>query len=49
MKEANTIIVLGKNIVLERGTHDELIAKNGHYASMVDLQSGRITEEIEEV
>ncbi len=44
VKEASTIIVLGKNTILEQGTHAELTAKNGHYASMVDLQSGRIIE-----
>ncbi len=45
VKDADTIIVLGKNEILETGTHTNLIRKKGHYASMVDLQSGILREE----
>jgi ABC-type multidrug transport system fused ATPase/permease subunit len=48
VKDADTIIVLGKNEVLETGTHASLIHKKGHYASMVDLQSGALREDSQE-
>lgn len=31
--------------VVEQGTHDELIAKNGAYANMVAIQMGKSPEE----
>lgn len=41
VKEADSIIVVGEGgQVLESGTHTELLARNGEYAAMVDLQSG---------
>jgi ATP-binding cassette, subfamily B, bacterial len=45
VKDADMIIVLGKNEILESGTHVSLISKKGHYASMVDLQSGVLRED----
>jgi ABC-type transport system involved in Fe-S cluster assembly fused permease/ATPase subunit len=35
---ADNIIVLGDGVVLEQGTHDELLAKNGKYAEMWNMQ-----------
>lgn len=41
VKEADSIIVVGEDgRILESGTHAELLARNGEYAAMVDLQSG---------
>jgi len=40
VKAADDIIVLEKGKVIERGTHKSLQEKNGHYAQMLELQSG---------
>ena len=40
VKQADDIIVLWDNVILERGRHDALIAQWGHYAQMIELQSG---------
>jgi subfamily B ATP-binding cassette protein MsbA len=38
IRHADEIIVLQKGKVVERGTHDELIAANGFYRRLVDMQ-----------
>lgn len=38
VQHADEIIVLEKGKVMERGTHNELIAKNGLYKKLVDMQ-----------
>lgn len=38
IRHADEIIVLQKGEIAERGTHDELIDKNGFYKRLVDLQ-----------
>ena len=39
IKSADEIVVLDKGNVLERGTHDTLLAQNGMYKKLIDLQS----------
>jgi len=39
IKNADEILVLDKGYIIERGTHQELIAQNGHYKKLSDLQS----------
>lgn len=46
VKDADHIVVLDEGRVVERGTHDALIAKNGYYADLYLRQT--IEEEIEE-
>ena len=38
VKSADEIVVVDKSGVVERGTHDELIAKNGEYKKLYDYQ-----------
>lgn len=39
IRDANQIIVLDKGRIIEKGTHDELIALGGTYFQMYRLQS----------
>jgi ABC-type multidrug transport system fused ATPase/permease subunit len=39
IREADLILVMEDGMVVERGTHDELIASSGRYATMVVLQT----------
>ena len=39
IQNADEILVLDKGCIIERGTHKELIAQNGHYKKLSDLQS----------
>ncbi len=39
LRNANRLLVLDKGKVAELGTHEELIAKNGTYAKLVNMQS----------
>lgn len=38
IRKANRIIVLDKGKLLESGTHEELLARGGHYASLYEMQ-----------
>jgi ABC-type multidrug transport system fused ATPase/permease subunit len=38
IKNANQILVIQQGEIAEHGTHDELIALNGHYTKLVELQ-----------
>jgi len=40
IKDADQILVVSDGNIVERGSHEELISKNGTYARMVALQSG---------
>jgi len=46
LQHADEIIVLDNGSIVERGSHDELLALDGHYKQLWDLQSGRGTEEL---
>lgn len=37
LKDADEIIVLDQGKVIERGTHEELVSNNGHYAQLIKL------------
>ena len=41
IREADTIAVLEGGQVVEQGTHDQLMALNGRYAELNQLQQGR--------
>ena len=41
---ADEIIVLEAGRVIERGRHEELLALDGHYKQLWDLQGGRGVE-----
>ena len=38
VRHADEIIVLKKGEIVERGTHDELVARNGFYKRLVEMQ-----------
>jgi ABC-type microcin C transport system duplicated ATPase subunit YejF len=44
VRSCQTIIAMEKGRIVERGTHDELLALNGRYATLFRLQNG-LTEE----
>ncbi|QCX00367.1 ABC transporter ATP-binding protein [Aggregatimonas sangjinii] len=39
IQTANTIVVLQKGEIVEQGSHEELMAKNGSYRKLVEMQS----------
>lgn len=41
VKRANQIIVIDKGRIVERGTHEELLAKDGYYKRIYDIQWGQ--------
>ena len=38
IKEADLILVMNKGNIIEQGTHEELLAKNGFYAKLYNSQ-----------
>ena len=40
VKKADRILLLDQGKVVEEGTHDQLVALDGKYKKMLDLQSG---------
>ena len=41
IRHADEIIVLQKGMIVERGNHEELLAQNGFYRKLVDMQEVR--------
>lgn len=41
VRHADEILVLQKGVIVERGTHDQLVALNGFYRKLVDMQEVR--------
>jgi subfamily B ATP-binding cassette protein MsbA len=39
IQNADLIVVMRKGEIIEQGTHDELLAKEGTYTNLVKLQS----------
>ena len=39
IQNADVIVVMNKGEIVEQGTHNELLAKNGNYRKLVDMQS----------
>jgi subfamily B ATP-binding cassette protein MsbA len=39
IQKADTIVVMHKGKIVEQGTHDELLTKNGTYSKLVTMQS----------
>ncbi|MFB6138670.1 MAG: ABC transporter ATP-binding protein, partial [Halobacteriaceae archaeon] len=48
IKDADQIIVLEDGRVVERGTHDDLLAEDGLYAHLWGVQAGELDELPEE-
>lgn len=46
VRRADQIVVLSDGLVVERGSHDELMAAQGHYAEMFALQASRFREAV---
>ena len=44
IRNADKIFVLDKGRILENGTHDELISKNGLYKNLWDIQTGVVAD-----
>jgi ATP-binding cassette subfamily B protein len=44
IKDADLVVVLEDGRIVERGTHDDLLAEDGLYASLWGVQAGEIEE-----
>ena len=47
VKDSDEILVLDEGIIIERGTHDQLVERGGLYAELYQQQ--RLTEELEQI
>ena len=41
IRHADEIIVLQKGTIVERGNHDQLLAQNGYYKKLIEMQEVR--------
>ena len=39
IKDADEICVMHEGVIVERGRHEELIALNGYYKKLIDMQA----------
>ncbi|MCY3022967.1 MAG: ABC transporter ATP-binding protein [Planctomycetota bacterium] len=39
LRNAHRLVVVDDGLIIEQGTHDELVAKDGHYAKLVKMQT----------
>lgn len=46
VRKADQIVCLKEGAILEKGTHDELLARNGHYARLWSYQNDLIPESV---
>lgn len=49
LSKMDRILVLDNGVIIEDGTHDELVAKGGHYARMWHMQAGGFLPENEDI
>ena len=42
VRMADRILVLDNSTIIEEGSHEELLAQDGHYAYLFRLQAGRV-------
>jgi ABC-type multidrug transport system fused ATPase/permease subunit len=44
VRQADLLLVMHDGQIVERGRHDELVARGGHYARVCELQFGAPTQ-----
>jgi ATP-binding cassette, subfamily B, bacterial len=49
VRHADRIVVIERGLVVEEGSHDELMAAGGRYKTMFELQAARFAEGLDEI